>query len=75
MPVVQGLKVPHACVADYCGGCNARWILIGQEVTSQCEGAILSVTLEYAAHDSTIEVAASIYINYSQRMIVRDSLF
>ena len=26
------------CVADYCGGCNARWILNGQEVTDQCEG-------------------------------------
>lgn len=26
------------CVADYCGGCNARWILNGREVTDQCEG-------------------------------------
>ena len=26
------------CVADYCGGCNARWILNGQEVTDQCHG-------------------------------------
>ena len=25
-------------MADYCGGCNARWLLNGQEVTSQCEG-------------------------------------
>ena len=26
------------CVADYCGGCNARWLLNGLEVTNQCQG-------------------------------------
>jgi hypothetical protein len=31
------------CVADYCGGCNARWLLNGQEVTSQCEDAAAPV--------------------------------
>ena len=31
-PAVEGAT----CVADYCGGCNARWLLNGQEVTSQC---------------------------------------
>ena len=33
-PAVEGAT----CVADYCGGCNARWLLNGQEVTSKCEG-------------------------------------
>jgi hypothetical protein len=33
-PAVAGAT----CVADYCGGCNARWILNGLEVTHQCEG-------------------------------------
>ena len=28
------------CVVDYCGGCNARWILNGQEVTDQCHGKV-----------------------------------
>ena len=38
-PAVEGAT----CVADYCGGCNARWLLNGQEVTSQCEGELLSI--------------------------------
>ena len=25
------------CVADYCGGCHARWLLHGMEVTDQCQ--------------------------------------
>ena len=29
------------CVADYCGGCNAHWVLNGQEVTDRCRGSIL----------------------------------
>ena len=28
------------CVADYCGGCDARWLLNGQEVTDQCQGQL-----------------------------------
>ena len=35
-PAVEGA----ICVADYCGGCSARWLLNGQEVTSQCEGKL-----------------------------------
>ena len=26
------------CVADYCGGCNARWFLNGEDVTDRCSG-------------------------------------
>lgn len=26
------------CVADYCGGCNARWYKNDIEVTNSCEG-------------------------------------
>ena len=26
------------CAADYCGGCNARWLLNGDDVTNQCQG-------------------------------------
>ena len=37
-PAVEGAT----CVADYCGGCNARWFLNSQEVTSQCEGKIIN---------------------------------
>ena len=33
-PAVAGAT----CVADYCGRCNAQWILNGQEVTDQCQG-------------------------------------
>ena len=25
------------CVADYCGGCNAKWFVDGVEVTDQCQ--------------------------------------
>ena len=35
-PAVEGAT----CVADYCRGCNARWLLNGQEITSQCEGEL-----------------------------------
>ena len=30
-------------MADYCGECNARWLLNGQEVTSQCEDEFHSI--------------------------------
>ena len=33
-PAVEGAT----CVADYCGGCNDRWILGVEEVTPQCKG-------------------------------------
>ena len=33
------------CVADYCGGCNARWILKGQEVTDQCHGEVYPIPI------------------------------
>ena len=27
------------CFADFCGGCTARWLLNGVEVTEQCQGS------------------------------------
>ena len=30
-------EVPEAtCTDDYCGGCNTRWMLEGEDVTDQC---------------------------------------
>ena len=31
------------CVADYCGGCKARWFVDGVEVTDQCRGENMKV--------------------------------
>ena len=41
------------CVADYCGGCNARWILNGQEVTDQCHGKKHCAVAKYI-HENSI---------------------
>ena len=36
------------CVADYCGGCNARWILNGKEVTDRCHGKVAIIYIHQA---------------------------
>ena len=39
-PAVNGAT----CVADYCGGCNAQWLLNGLDVTSQCQGTVTKLS-------------------------------
>ena len=41
-PAINGA----VCVADYCGGCHARWLLNGDDVTNQCQGQFLQVKNE-----------------------------
>ena len=41
-PAIEGAR----CVADYCGGCKARWYLsVGLEVTDHCGGMAIYIAL------------------------------
>ena len=49
-------ELPEAtCVDDYCGGCNVRWMLEGEDVTERCCKSHLSQFLVLIALSTGIE--------------------